>query len=37
MWHFENRIFRKILGHTVAVWLNVRAGHEPLRFEALAA
>jgi hypothetical protein len=37
LWHLEHRLVRKILGHTVAIWLNVQAGHEPLQFDALAA
>jgi hypothetical protein len=37
LWHLEHRLVRKILSHTVAIWLNVRAGREPLQFDALAA
>lgn len=37
LWHLEHRLVRKILSHTLAVWLNVRAGREPLRLEALVA
>lgn len=37
LWHLENRIHRKVLGHTVAFWLCQQAGEEPLRFERLTA
>jgi hypothetical protein len=38
LWHLCHRVIRKILSHTVAVWLNVREGLEPLRFsECMAA
>jgi hypothetical protein len=37
VWHLEHRLVRKILSHTVALWLNVRDGHEPLQFDRLAA
>ncbi len=37
IWHLEHRLGRKILSHTVAIWLNVRDGHEPLQFDRLAA
>jgi hypothetical protein len=37
LWHLENRLVRKILGHTAAVLLNVRLGQEPLRLARLAA
>jgi hypothetical protein len=37
VWHLEHRLVRKILSHTVAIWLNVRDGHEPLQFDRLAA
>lgn len=34
-WHLTSRIFRKILAHTVAIWVNKRMGHSPLQFESL--
>jgi hypothetical protein len=37
LWHLEHRLVRKILSHTVAVWVNVRKGHQPLQFERLVA
>jgi DDE family transposase len=37
LWHLCHRVIRKVLSHTVAVVLNVCAGHQPLRFDALAA
>ena len=37
IWHLEHRLVRKILSHTVAIWLNVREGHEPLQFDRLVA
>jgi hypothetical protein len=32
LWHLGHRVIRKVLSHTVAVWLNVCEGLEPLRF-----
>jgi len=37
VWHLESRLVRKILGHTIAAWLNVIAGHPPLQLDRLAA
>jgi hypothetical protein len=37
LWHLEHRLVRKILSHTVAIGLNVQAGHEPLQFDRLVA
>jgi hypothetical protein len=38
LWHLCHRVIRKVLSHTVAVWLNVTAGLDPLRFsECMAA
>ncbi len=37
LWHLQNRILRKVLGHTVAVWLCRSFGHPPLQFAALLA
>jgi hypothetical protein len=37
LWHLEHRLIRKFLSHTVGVWLNVRAGREPLQLDALTA
>jgi hypothetical protein len=37
LWHLCRRVIRKILSHTVAVVLNLRAGHQPLQIDALAA
>lgn len=35
MWHFQSRLIRKILSHTVAVFLNLKLGREPLDFDSL--
>ncbi len=35
LWHLCHRIIRKVLGHTVAVWLGVVEGNRPLRFAQL--
>lgn len=35
-WHLSNRFIRKILAHTVGVFLNKLLGNKPLQFEALA-
>jgi hypothetical protein len=37
LWHLCHRVVRKILSHTAAVVLNLRAGHQPLQLDALAA
>lgn len=34
-WHLTNRFIRKLLAHTVGVFLNRRLGNQPLQFEAL--
>lgn len=35
LWHLCHRVIRKVLGHTVAVWLGVVEGRRPLRFAQL--
>jgi hypothetical protein len=35
LWHLCHRLVRKILSHTVLVWLAVKAGHAPLAFDHL--
>jgi hypothetical protein len=37
LWHLSHRVIRKVLGHTVAVWINVSVGRKPLDFDGLAA
>ena len=37
LWHLGHRPVRKILSHTVAVGLNARGGHPPLRFDRRVA
>ncbi|MBI3461205.1 IS982 family transposase [Candidatus Acetothermia bacterium] len=37
LWHLGSRIFRKVLSHTVAVWLSLQRGGEPLQFDHLLA
>ncbi len=34
-WHFTNRVTRKILSHTLAVFINKIVGNKPLQFERL--
>jgi hypothetical protein len=34
LWHLCHRLIRKVLSHTMAVWLNSAAGLEPLPFSA---
>jgi hypothetical protein len=36
-WHLCHRVIRKVLSHTLAVWLNVAAHQPPLQFERLMA
>ena len=35
LWHYQNRIFRKILSHTVGVFLNMQIGNKPLQLALL--
>jgi hypothetical protein len=35
MWHLSNRFIRKLLAHTVGVFLNRCIGNDPLHFESL--
>lgn len=37
LWHLSHRVIRKVLGHTVAVWINRSLGRRPLDFDGLAA
>jgi hypothetical protein len=37
LWHLSHRVIRKVLSHTVAVWLNVANGRPALDFEGLVA
>jgi hypothetical protein len=34
-WHLTSRVLRKILSHTIAVWLCLERGHSPLQFAQL--
>jgi hypothetical protein len=34
-WHLTNQVTRKILAHTLGVWLNIRQGREPLELDSL--
>jgi hypothetical protein len=34
-WHYQHRILRKVLAHTVLVFLNLRLRRPPLDFEGL--
>ncbi len=36
LWHYQNRIFRKILSHTVGVFLNLQNGNKGLQLALLA-
>ena len=35
LWHFEHRLIRKVLAHTVAVFLNLQQGRDPLDLDGL--
>lgn len=35
LWHYQHRLLRKILTHTVAVFLNLQLGRAPLDFDGL--
>jgi hypothetical protein len=35
LWHYQHRLIRKILAHTVAVFLNLQLGRDPLDLDDL--
>ena len=35
LWHYKHRITRKVLAHTVCVFMNLQLGRSPLDFEGL--
>lgn len=37
LWHFQHRLIRKILAHTVCVFLNLRFGRSPLDLDGLVS
>ena len=37
LWHFQHRLIRKVLAHTVAVFLNLQLGRKPLDVDGLVA
>jgi Transposase DDE domain len=37
LWHFQHRLIRKILAHTVGVFLNLQQGRPPLNLDGLLA
>ena len=37
LWHFQHRLIRKVLSHTVMVFLNLQLGREPLDLDGLVA
>ncbi len=37
IWHFQHRLIRKILAHTVGVFLNLQSGRRPLDLDGLLA
>lgn len=36
-WHLTNQVTRKLLAHTMGIWLNLRQGREPLDLDGLMA
>jgi hypothetical protein len=35
LWHYQHRLIRKVLAHTVAVFLNLQLGRQPLDLDGL--
>jgi IS5 family transposase len=35
LWHFSNRIIRKIVSHTCGVWINLKLNRDPLKLKSL--
>ena len=36
-WHFQHRLIRKVLAHTIGVFLNLQLGRAPLDLDGLVA
>ncbi len=36
-WHFQHRLIRKVLSHTVMVFLNLKLGRDPLDLDGLVS
>ena len=37
LWHFQHRLIRKVLSHTVMVFLNLQLGRDPLDLDGLVS
>ena len=37
VWHLTNQVTRKLLAHTLGIWLNLHQGREPLELDGLVA
>jgi len=35
LWHFQYRLIRKVLAHTVGVFLNLQMGRQPLDLDGI--
>jgi len=35
LWHYQHRLIRKVLAHTVVVFLNLQMGRQPLDLDGL--
>jgi hypothetical protein len=35
LWHFQSRLIRKVLAHTIGVFLNLQRGRQPLDLDGL--
>ena len=35
LWHYQSRLIRKVLAHTVCVFINLQTGRPPLDLEGL--
>jgi hypothetical protein len=35
LWHLQSRLIRKVLAHTVGVWLNLQLGRQPLDLDGI--
>ena len=35
LWHYQNRLIRKVLAHTICVFINLQLGRSPLDLDDL--